>query len=204
MLVMLHRRRRVRRAPRKSRAKPKSGWSLAQLAQLTGVSARTIKLYVERDLVPRPKFEASATRYQRRQLLWLLAVRRLRKTEDLELAAIKTRLHAMDAAALEAFAIADVEPGPIADALGLPAKPAEPADKPPQLRHLPHRTWTRLDLAIGLELHVREDATVPVLELAQRVWNLCVYGDPDRSAKAAPAPPTAPVLEASGQPGPKS
>src|SRR4051812_40619719 len=85
MAFMTRRKRRVRRSPRKSRAKPKTGWSLAGFAALGGVTARTARLYIEREVVPRPPFLGKATRYGRRQLLWLAAARRLRATEHLEL-----------------------------------------------------------------------------------------------------------------------
>lgn len=167
---------------RPSRAAPKTGWSLRELAQLSGTAARTIRLYLQRDVLPRPAFAGSATRYQRRQLLWLCAIRRLRATERLTLAAIRTRLHALAAPELEAFATRDLPAGKLAEALGLrpPAGPAMPPPAP--LAPAPFAIgaelsraacWRRVELALGLELHVREDASERVIELAQRVREMC-------------------------------
>src|SRR5450432_1399245 len=61
---------------RPSRAKPKTGWTLGELAGLGGIAARTIRAYLRQGVLPRPPFMGSATRYQRRQLVWLLAIRR--------------------------------------------------------------------------------------------------------------------------------
>jgi hypothetical protein len=77
---------------RPSRAKAKAGWTLHDLAAFSGTTVRTIRLYLQRGVLPRPRFMASATRYQRRHLVCLLAIRRLRATENLTLAAIRTRL----------------------------------------------------------------------------------------------------------------
>jgi len=166
---------------RPSRAKKKNGWSLSELAQLTNIAARTIRLYLQRGVLPRPPFEGSATRYQRRQLLWLCAIRRLRESEDLTLAAIRTRLDALAAPELEAFVARGLPAGKLADALGIPAleahapslpvaplaAPAAPADSPGAAR------WMRIELALGLELHVRDDASPQVLELARAVRQWC-------------------------------
>lgn len=181
--------RKPRRGPRKSRAKPKTGWSLAALASLGGVTPRTLRLYLERGVVPRPKFLGSATRYERRQLLWLTAARRLRTAERLELDQIRTRLQAMTAPELEAFAIADLPAGPVAQALGVVPTRADASNQRPAVNASPEKRWTRLELAVGLEMHVRDDVTPRVRELAAKVWELCV----GPATEAAPAPPPPPV-----------
>ena len=165
---------------RPSRAKPKAGWSLRELSALTGVAARSIRLYLQRELLPRPPFMASATRYHRSQLVWLLAIRRLRAAEKLTLAAIRTRLLALSAPELEAFATASLPPGALADALGVRPTTAAPSTTPSGasgLRLSPHLPrWARIELALGLELHVREDASERVLDLARRLRELCTSG----------------------------
>jgi len=176
---------------RPSRAQPKTGWSLRQLANLSGVTARTIRLYMQRDVLPRPPFLGSATRYQRRQLLCLLAIRRLLVSEKLTLASIRTRLQALSAPELETFATERVPPGPIADALGI--KPAAamsgagPAGAPYAARgETPSpqgARWVRTELALGLELHVREDASSRVLALAHRLRELCASDVADAHAR---------------------
>src|SRR5262245_26941699 len=110
---------RRRRRPRKSRAKPKSGWTLPELARLAGVTLRTARHYFEQQIVPRPTFLGSATRYERRHLLWIVAVQILRANERLRLTKIKARLTALTPQALEAFVTADLPPGDLATALGV-------------------------------------------------------------------------------------
>jgi DNA-binding transcriptional MerR regulator len=168
---------------------------MAELARLAGTTARTVRLYLEREIVPRPPFRASATRYERRQLVWLVAALRLRK-ERASLATIKTRLRQLTAAELEAFAIAELAPGPLAQALGVaPPLPrdAHAADAPRPVRVGPERRWSRLDLALGLELHVRDDVSPAVRALAKRVWRLCIHGeDVPAETQQQPPPPVTP------------
>ena len=171
------------RTKRRSRAKPKTGWSLGELAALTGVSLRTARLYLERDLIHAPRFAASATRYARSELLKMVAIRRLRAMENLELADIKRRIGAWTAEELEAFATADIAPGPLATALGIsPPPPPSPALSVSALASMGaaapsgDRRWARLELALGLEIHVREDASPQVLALAQRFLQIARGG----------------------------
>jgi hypothetical protein len=143
---------------------------------------RCIRLYLELRVLPRPPFKGSATRYQRGHLLALLAIRRLRAAERLELAAIRARLQGMSAKELEAFATQSLPAGPLSSALGLQsataaAVPATTEARPGTARGganaLGSPQWARLELALGLELHVRADASTEVMELAQRVRELC-------------------------------
>jgi DNA-binding transcriptional MerR regulator len=165
-------RRKRRGYVRRSRAAPKTGWSLRELAALAGVSPRTVRLYLHHQLLPRPAFKGSATRYQRRQLLWLCAIRQLRQTEKLELKAIRTRLNALSAPELEAFVAKQRTGGELAAALGVhPPAPAIAAISAPSSGARTPR-WSRIELALGLELHLREDASASVLELAERLAGL--------------------------------
>ena len=174
------RRKRKRRGyVRPSRATPKQGWSLRDLSALSGVSARNIRAYLQREVVPRATFHASATRYDRRQLLWLLALRRLRVNERLSLARIRSRLEALSPSELEALATQGLTPGALADALGVVVPASTPAlsssamvPSPADALRPPLPRWTRVELALGLELHVRDDASAPTLELAQRIQSL--------------------------------
>jgi DNA-binding transcriptional MerR regulator len=158
---------------------------LRQLAQLAGIAPRTLRVYLQRGVLPRPPFRGSATRYERRQVLWLCAIRHLLATERLTLAAIRTRLNALSAPELEAFAVRHAPAGKLADALGI--RSAAPRVGPPPLALVENRGaagphvgvasssstqvagWRRVELALGVELHVRDDAGVDVQELARRV-----------------------------------
>jgi DNA-binding transcriptional MerR regulator len=164
---------------RPSRARKKTGWSLRELAELSGVSARTVRSYLQRGVLPRPPFAGSATRYQRRQLLWLCGIRRLLTGEQLTLDAIRARLNALSAPELEVFATGNLPPGKLADALGVRVQ--QPVSPPPGALvsnaiepTLPDAArWRRIELALGLELHVREDASAQVLEMARGVRQWC-------------------------------
>ena len=167
---------------RPSRAKPKTGVTLAQLSGLSGVAVRTIRVYMRRGVLPRPPFKGSATRDRRREIIWLLAIRRLRQVERLPLAATRTRLQALPPPELEAFATEGVGPGPLAEALGMapavsPASQTSPGFGGVSLERsglsssLPR--WVRVELALGLELHLRDDASGRVVELARRVREMC-------------------------------
>jgi DNA-binding transcriptional MerR regulator len=130
-------------------------------------------LYLQRGVLPPPPFMGSATRYQRQHLVRLLAIRRLRVDENLTLDAIRTRLAALSSEELEALATANLPAGPLSDVLGKVAAP--PAPVTPARRsispHLPR--WVRIELALGLELHVRSDASVEVTDLARRIRATC-------------------------------
>jgi DNA-binding transcriptional MerR regulator len=82
---------------RPSRAKPKTGWTLGDLAAITGMKKGVLKRWLERGIVPRPPFRGVATRYERQQLVWVLAVRRLQAKDQVPLPKIKERLTAMSA-----------------------------------------------------------------------------------------------------------
>jgi DNA-binding transcriptional MerR regulator len=71
--------RRFYRAParhrqRSRKAPPKAGFLIAELAQLSGFAAVTIKAYIRRGLLARVRFYGPATRYTREHLVRLLAV----------------------------------------------------------------------------------------------------------------------------------
>ena len=158
---------------RPSRAIAKQGWSLRELARLSGTTPRSIRSYLAKGVLPRSPFLGTATRYDRRQLLWLLALRRLRVAEQLSLAASASRLQALSPAELETFATQGLAAGPLAEALGLrvASSPAPPSPAGSSATQLPR--WARVELALGLELHVRDDASPRTLELARRVHALC-------------------------------
>lgn len=174
----LTRRRRKKRRKRRgyvrpSRAKPKTGWSRRDLARLTGVSMRTIRLYLQRRVLPSAPFRGSATRYQREHLIALLAIQRLRAQHGRDLDALRARVAALAPAELEALAVEGLTPGPLADALGVQPQPHPAASAPTTSLRSNLPKWHRLELALGLELHVRDDASPQVMDLARRVYEFC-------------------------------
>jgi len=134
---------------------------------------RTVRFYLQQGAMPRPPFRGSATRYEPVHLLWLLAIWRLRASERLSIAAVRKRLEALAPPELEAFAVQGMPAGPLADALGIVQEQAPAAEAQlglggsGSLSQVPR--WGRIELALGLELHVRDDASPGVLDLASRV-----------------------------------
>src|SRR5690242_9918497 len=55
------------------------GWKLEELAQRAGVSPRTVRYYVQRGLLPAPRFRGRDTVYAQDHLLRLFAIRRLQE-----------------------------------------------------------------------------------------------------------------------------
>ena len=159
------------------RARPTEGWTLVELARLAGVQPRTLRHYLEVGVLPRPPFRGTATRYGRAHLLVVLAVRRLQSTENLELGEIRRRLGALQPAELSALATAHLEPGPAATALGMEHAPPPAAVEPKSpVFAIGAASWTHIELALGLELHVCHDASPTVIALAERVKEMCSRG----------------------------
>jgi hypothetical protein len=166
---------------RPSRAKPKTGWTLVELARMTATRERLLKSWLEVEIVPRPPFRGVATRYGRQQLVWVLAVRRMRATNPAPLRTIKERLVAMSGEQVEAMAREACPPGAAAEALGL-APAANPGVAAPHASRLDAELpaggpgvgrWTRFELGLGLELCVRDDASPEIRAVAARIRSLC-------------------------------
>jgi hypothetical protein len=166
---------------RPSRAKPKTGWTLVELARMTAMRERLLKRWLEMEIVPRPPFRGVATRYGRQQLVWALAVRWMRAMDPVPLPTIKQRLTAMSGEQVEAIAREACPPGAAAEALGLgPA--ATPVAAGPNASGLDAELpaggpgiarWTRFELGLGLELGIRDDASPEIRGLAARIRSLC-------------------------------
>jgi DNA-binding transcriptional MerR regulator len=133
-----------------------SRWKLDELAQRAGVSARTVRYYVQRGLLPAPEFRGPDTAYTDEHLARLRAIRVL-QDRHLPLDAIEAALQTRSVAAVARIAEGEVP----ADLLG-PAAPAPAPDRD----EAPSR-WERHGLAPGLELHVDEAASEEVRALAE-------------------------------------
>jgi DNA-binding transcriptional MerR regulator len=168
----------IKRARELRKLRPKPGLSLQDLAALTGTTTRTVRFYMERGVIPPPKVRGPGTRYERAHLLRLVAARTLRAFESLGLDAIKKRLADATPEALEALVKRNLTPGRLATALGIAVgAPAALAPTTPVAVGAEKR-WSRLELAVGLELHLRDDASPVVRALAAKLWKLCVEGEP--------------------------
>jgi DNA-binding transcriptional MerR regulator len=130
-------------------------YTMEELTSITGVTPRTLRYWSARGWVPAPVFRGRGTRYSREQLVRAAAVATLRR-QGITFAEIRRRLATATLSDLEAF----VPPPPVAPVVEPP---------PPAPVNYPARTWQRITLVPGLELHV-DLAGGPVLQrLAQAI-----------------------------------
>ena len=164
---------------------PPGTYSLTDLAQLAGVSDRTIRYYVQQGLLLAPLSLGPGAPYPEVNLLRLRAILRLR-AENLPLAEIRRRLETM---APDELAASGAAPASALDYIrALRGEPAQPVPRvaaastsAPQLfasaapgpSTKPEITgraqWDRFTLSPDVELHVRRPLT---RETARRVREL--------------------------------
>lgn len=152
-------------------------YRLEELTRLTGFSARAVRYYVQRDLLPGPEQRGVATVYTHEQLLRLQALLVLRKRDRLRLTRAKKQLDGMSHPQIEALAALAsrfTSPGAgtgatsATSATGPAAAVANVAVAPPS--PLPGTSWHHVELLPGLELRVRSDASALVRRLAQEIF----------------------------------
>jgi DNA-binding transcriptional MerR regulator len=130
-------------------------YRLDEITHLTGLTARTVRYYVERGLIPGPEPRGIATMYPHEQLVRLRALQRLRKTERLRLDAVRHRFATMSFAEIEALGAPPPAPPPPS-----PAGAAAP---------FAYARWDYIELLPGLELRGRSDAGAVLRRLAQEI-----------------------------------
>ena len=109
-------------------------YNIDELADLGGVSRRTVRYYVQEGLLPAPLGVGRGRHYGQAHLDRLLEVK-AQQEAGLSLDQIRSRRTP-------------------------PPGGGKPAPRPPQ--PLPRSTWRRLTLAPGVELHVANDVKLPV------------------------------------------
>jgi DNA-binding transcriptional MerR regulator len=143
-----------------------------EITRLTGLTARTVRYYIEQSLIPGPEPRGIATMYSHEQLVRLKAIVYLRKTERLRLDAIRRRFAKMSLADIEAL----VAPPPPPAAVPAPAAAGLP---------FAYARWDYIELIPGLELRVRSDAGAVLKRLAQEIH--ARYGAKARDGESAGA-----------------
>jgi DNA-binding transcriptional MerR regulator len=157
--------------------------SLTQLADLAGVTPRTVRYYLAQGLLPAVRLAGSGSRYDEDHLARLRLIRRL-QGEHLPLAEIRRRLEELEDDEIRELAADDTRTPPADSALdylrtvlagpqspaprpGLPqvltsqrAAPPMPALAPapapdPASRPIERSQWERIVLAPDVELHIR-------------------------------------------------
>src|SRR5262252_1912905 len=132
---------------------------LSDLTERAGIPPRTVRYYVQRGLLPAPRFRGPDTAYEEEHLIRLRAIRRLQE-RFFPLDAIQVELARMTPEAIRALA-EGAEPSPLtATNAAAPASAAVP------------RSATAQELAPGLELHLSEAAGAPSRSLAQKLRDI--------------------------------
>ncbi len=137
-------------------------YRLDELATESGVSARTVRYYVQRGLLPAPEFRGRDTTYGPEHLARLRAIKRLQEAW-LPLDQIQTELEGRTEAEIDALAIGRAEPAPPAEVELPPA--SEPVSR-----------WRRWVIAPGLEIHLADDADEATRALAHELHERATRG----------------------------
>jgi DNA-binding transcriptional MerR regulator len=136
---------------------------LNELCERTGVTARTVRYYIQQGLLRSPGQTGPGAKYDGGHLARLLLIRRLQQ-EHLPLAEIRKRLETLDSAAVEqllkqrpvrssaAEYVRDVlaRSGKAGAALPGPRSPAPVKPSPPE-----RSQWERIAISADVELHIR-------------------------------------------------
>lgn len=154
-------------------------YSLTELADLAGVTPRTVRYYINQGLLPGPVASGPGPKYDDTDLARLRVIKRL-QAEHLPLAAIRSQLDGLDDGAIRGLGAGPLASDPPDSALDYirrytssrratedaPTEPAVPAlasrrlsigptDAPPSDVRLERSQWERVDLAPDVELHIR-------------------------------------------------
>lgn len=133
---------------------------LAELAKQSGVSARTVRYYVQRGLLPAPEFHGPDTTYNETHLDRLKAIRKLQE-RFLPLDAIEAELARASAEEIRK--------------LGEDVRKPHEATRPPSRERVEPRApieavpWVRWEIVPGLEIHVSERASAMTRSLAEEL-----------------------------------
>lgn len=127
-------------------------YKLDELAVEAGVAPRTVRYYVQRGLLPAPEFRGKDTAYGREHLARLRAIKVLQQAH-LPLEEIQARLAGAGVDEIERIATAAPPRAAAALCPGPDAAPPAPVAGAPR-----GERWERVEIADGVELHVRSDA----------------------------------------------
>lgn len=177
--------------------------TIDELADLTGVTVRTIRYYITEGLVPGPSGRGKGAAYSAEHVDRLRLIRRLTEQRvplaeqrerlaqlsDEEVRTLLTqeeeRAHELRLA--EAEAPADYIAALLRRARAAQGRPSEPISRSQQVpaafdasapdsRTARKESWQRIELAPGLELHVREDVSGTHSGLIERLLKLVRRG----------------------------
>lgn len=138
---------------------------MRDLIEATGVTARMVRIYIQRGVLPHADGRGTGPVYGEEHLLRLRAIRRL-LAERFSLDDIRRRLARIPPEELARLGAAPQAPATAAS----PGAPSVQAvDTTASNTAYPAERWERVPLLPGLELHVRSDAGPLVRRLAEEI-----------------------------------
>jgi DNA-binding transcriptional MerR regulator len=137
-------------------------YKLDELARAAGMSARTVRYYVQRGLLPAPAFRGKDTAYRHEHLVRLRAIRRLQEAYY-PLDAIAAELEGRTSSEIERMAEGHVRP-PVLSAPSPPAPSTSPATRDEVARSI--------ELFPGVELTVADDAPPESVRLVEQLLEI--------------------------------
>jgi Ca-activated chloride channel family protein len=132
-------------------------YKLDELAHAAGMSARTVRYYVQRGLLAAPAFRGKDTAYTHEHLVRLRAIRRL-QAAFLPLDAIAAELAARTLGEIASIADGEATPRPSAAPVHGEARAPDEEDPRLALERKAPRGLRRIELFPGVELTVADDA----------------------------------------------
>ena len=130
---------------------------LEEVAQRAGISARTVRYYVQRGLLPPPSFRGKDSSYGHTHLTRLKVIRAL-QAAFYPLESIKAVLDSKDDHALLELLKAPLVPPVVSLAVDASTNVPKPKTTPRAKAPEEGNTWRRIVLRPGVELHVKEGA----------------------------------------------
>ena len=165
-----------------------TGWVISELSKITEVPVRRIRYYVEHGFIRPLEIRGTSTRYQRNELLRLLAIPYIRTEKTWKLDALKRELERLGEAELERIVLANPLSPAAAAALGVNStnltrttpnsleNVTESAgrDSSNSIEAFPGRAdtveiWHHVELLPGLKLLVSSNANSAVRSAAKRI-----------------------------------
>ena len=143
---------------------------LSDLTERAGIPPRTVRYYVQRGLLPAPRFRGPDTAYEEEHLIRLRAIRRLQE-RFFPLDAIQVELARMTPDAIRALA-EGAEPSPLTATMAPAPAPSAPVTSSATAQVDRGSAWERWELAPGLELHLSQAAAGPSRSLAQKLRDI--------------------------------
>jgi DNA-binding transcriptional MerR regulator len=161
--------------------------TIEELSERTDTPVRTIRFYISEELLPGPRGRGKAATYDEEHLLRLRLIRGLTEqhlplavirdmTKDLSLDYVRALLAEAtrrkgNVLTLERESPREYVTRLLEQARGVRERPSQPVYGAPAARppSPPEERWRRLELAPGVELHLREDAEQRQADLIERL-----------------------------------